>query len=162
MQQQNIDLETFLESLPAEAAANARAAAARIDDLERAALRIGTADRQYILLFAGAGILALIAAAMTLGGYPLFTTGYGTWGNLVVLAMAGALPLLIVFYSLRMRERTRLDQKIFELIETYFMPYNGIYFPPAPGHETGTISIGSEGSWRHADKEGVKKARMYW
>jgi len=75
MQQQNIDLEIFLESLPAEAAANARAAAARIDDLEHAAQRIGTVDRQYIFLFAGAGILALIAAAMTLSGYPLSPAG---------------------------------------------------------------------------------------
>jgi hypothetical protein len=99
---------------------------------------------------------------MTLGGYPLFTTSYGTLGDLVVLAMASALPLLIVFYSLRMRERTRLDQQKFKLIETYFMPYNGIYFPPGPGRETGTISIGSEGSWRYADKEGAKKARIYW
>jgi len=162
MQQQNIDLEIFLESLPAEAAANARAAAARIDDLEHAAQRIGTVDRQYIFLFAGAGILALIAAAMTLSGNPLFSSGHGRLSDLVVLVMAGALPLLIVVYSLRMRERTRLDQQKFKLIETYFMPYNGIYFPPGPGRETGTISIGSEGSWRHANTEGVKKARMYW
>ncbi len=162
MQQQNIDLETFLESLPAEAAANARAAAARIDELEHAAQRIGAVDRKYIFLFAGAGILALAAAAMTLGGYPLFSRSNGTLGDLAVLVMAGALPLLIVFYSLRMRERTRLDQKKFELIETYFMPYNGIYFPPGQGRETGTISIGSEGSWRHANTEDIKKARMYW
>ncbi len=162
MQMQNIDLETFLESLPAEAAANARAAAARIDDLEHAAQRIGTADRQYILLFAVAGILALIAAGMALGGYHLFSKGYGTLGDLAVLVMAGALPLLIVFYSLRMRERTRLDKKKFELIETYFMPYNGIYFPPGPGRETGIISIGSEGSWRHANTQDIKKSRIYW
>ena len=58
MKHKTINLETFLEGLPETAAANARAAAARIDELERAAQRIGKSDRQYVMAFAGAGVLA--------------------------------------------------------------------------------------------------------
>ena len=162
MQHKTIDLETFLEGLPTTAAANAKAAAARIDELERAAQRIGRSDRQYVIAFAGTGVLALIAAFMALGGYDLFRGGYAVLGDFAVLVMAGGFPLMIIIYSLRMRERTKLDQKKFEIIETYFMPYNGIYFPPAPGRTTGTISIAPADSWRKPDMKGVKPPGMHW
>ncbi len=162
MQRQTMDLETFLESLPTEAAANARAAAARIDELEHAAQRIGESDRHYVIAFTVAGVLALVATFMALGGYSLYSGGHGQLDDLVVLVMAGAFPTMILVYSLRMRERTRLDQKKFDLIETYFMPHDGIYFPPGPGRETGTISISPKDSLRKPNIKDVKKARMYW
>ncbi len=162
MQRQNIDLETFLESLPTVAAANARAAAARIDELEHAAQRIGKSDRQYVIAFAVAGVLTLAAAVMALGGYEMFSGGLAALDDWAILAMASAFPLMVLIYSLRMRERTKLDQEKFEIIETYFMPHNGIYFPPGPGRETGTISIYPEGSLRKPDENEIKKARAYW
>jgi hypothetical protein len=162
MQRQTIDLETFLESLPTEAAANARAAAAHIDELEHAALRIGKSDGQYVIAFAVAGVLALAAAFMALGGFKLFSGGYFSLVDWAVLLMAGAFPGMILIYSLRMKERTKLDQEKFEIIETYFMPFNGIYFPPGPGRKTGTISITPEDSRRTPNETDVKKARMYW
>ena len=141
MERKNIDLETFLEGLPAEGAAKARAAAAHIDELERAARRIGRSDRRYVLLFAGAGLLGLAAAVMTFGGYRLFGEGYMALAVVAVLAMAGAFPALILVYSLRMRERTKIDRKKFEIIETFFLPFDGIYFPPGPEKITGTVSV---------------------
>jgi hypothetical protein len=159
----SVDLETFLESLPTEAAAKARAAAARIDELERAALRIGKSDRRYVVLFAGAVALALVAAVMALGGYDLFRTATGDYGDLAVLVMAGIFPLLVLIYGLRMRERTRIDREKFEIIETYFLPHDGIYFPPGPGRRKGMVSISPGASaWRKPDTENVKKAKMYW
>lgn len=162
MKRKTIDLEIFLEDLPATAAANARAAAARIDELERAAQHIGKSDRHYIIAFAVTGVFAIIAAYMALGGYELFTGGYATLGDVAVLVMAGAFPLLIVIYSLRMRERTKLDKKKYEIIETYFLPYNGIYFPPGPGSSTGTISLGTEDSLRKPNIKDVKQPGMHW
>lgn len=162
MQHQIMDLETFLERLPQEPAANARAAAARIDELEHAARRIGKYDRHYVIAFTVAGVLALAAAFLALGGYRLYNGGHGHLDDLVILVMASAFPLMILIYSLRMRERTRLDQKKFDLIETYFMPFDGIYFPPGPGRETGTISITTRGAMRLPNTRDVKKARMYW
>ncbi len=163
MERKNIDLETFLESLPVEAAANARAAAARIDELERAAQRIGRSDRRYVFLFAGAGLLGLAAAVMTFGGYHLFGKGYMASGEFAVLAMAGVFPILLLVYSLRMRERTKIDQQKFRIVETYFLPYDGIYFPPGPGQKTGTISVSLRASaWRRANTKDAKKARAYW
>lgn len=162
MQHKTIDLETFLEDLPSTAAANAKAAAARIDELERAAQRIGKSDRHYFIAFAITGALALIAAYMTLGGYALFKGGYGAVGDFAVLLMAGGFPVMILIYSLHMRERTRLDQKKFEIIETYFMPYNGIYFSPGPGRSTGTVSIASADTRRKANTKDMRRAGMHW
>lgn len=162
MHHKTIDLETFLEDLPETAAANAKAAAARIDELERAAQRIGKSDGNYIIAFSVTGVLALIAAYMILGGYTLFTGGNGAVSDLAVLFMAGGFPMMIVIYSLRMRERTKLDQQKFEIIETYFMPYNGIYFPPAPGRDTGTVSISAADTRRKPDLKGVKQPGMHW
>ncbi|MFQ5625621.1 MAG: hypothetical protein ACE5FM_03090 [Methyloligellaceae bacterium] len=163
MERKTIDLETFLESLPEEDAANARAAAARIDELERTAQRIGKSDRRYVILFAGAVLLALAAAVMALGGYDLFSSGNAGYGDMAVLVMAGALPLLVLIYSLRMRERTKIDRQKFQIIETCFMPYDGIYFPPGPEREKGMVSI-SPGAkaWRKPNTKDVKKAQMYW
>ena len=163
MERKTVDLETFLEGLPGEAAANARAAASRIDELERAAQRIGKSDRRYVKLFAGAMLIALAAAIMALGGIDLFRAGVGDFGDFAVLAMAGAFPVLVVIYSLRMRERTRIDQQKFEIIETFFMPYDGIYFPPGPEQREGMVSIrpGAK-TWRKPNTTDAKKAKMYW
>lgn len=163
MERKNIDLETFLDGLPAEAAANARAAASRIDELERAAQRIGQSDRRYIKLFAGAGVLGLSAAVMTFGGAHLFGKGNVDLGDVAVMAMAGAFPLLILVYALRMRERTKIDQQKFQIIETYFLPYDGIYFAPGPDNNTGTVSVSPRAQdWRRPNTRDEKKARAYW
>ena len=69
---------------------------------------------------------------------------------------------MIFIYSFRMRERTKLDQEKFQIMETYFMPFNGIYFPPGPERETGSVSISPEGSLRKPNTTDIKKARMYW
>ncbi len=163
MERINIDLETFLESLPEEDAANARAAAERIDELERAAQRIGESDRRYVKLFAGAILLALAAAYMALGGADLFLGGTGVFGDVAVLAMAAVFPVLVVVYSLRMRERTKIDQQKFRIIEICFLPWDGIYFPPGPEQEVGMVSInpGAKG-WRKPNAKDAKKAKMYW
>jgi len=162
MQRKTLDLETFLKDLPETAAANARAAAARIDELEHAAQRIGASDRQYIIAFAGAGVMAMIAAYMALGGFVLFKGGNGAGLDLAVLFMAGAFPLMILIYSLRMRERTKIDQKKYEIIEAYFLPYNGIYFSPRPGQDSGTVSLLAAEMRRKPDLHGIKRAGMHW
>lgn len=162
MKSRTIDLETFLDGLPTTAAANARAAAARIDELEHAAQRIGKSDRQYAIAFGIAGLLMLLAAYLTFGGYELSRDGNIEWGDWAVLAMASAMPVMIFVYSIRMFERTKLDQKKFEIIKTYFMPFDGIYFSPELGRETGIVSVKLEGSWREANQTEIKKAGMHW
>jgi hypothetical protein len=163
MQRKQIDLETFLEGLPTEDAAKARAAAARIDELEHAAQRIGKSDKRYVILFAAAGFMALVAAAMALGGYDMFKGGYPTLGDFAILLMAGAFPFLVLIYSLRMSERTRIDRQKFEIIETYFLPHDAIYLPPGPGRVKGRVALSPKATdWRKPDTEKVKKPGWYW
>lgn len=163
MQEKTVDLDTFLAELPAEMAAKAKAAAARIDELEHAADRIGQSDRRYLVLFAIAGLLALTATAIGLGGFDLFKRGHSTVLDFVVIGMAGAFPLLVLIYSLRMRERTKIDQKKFEIIEAYFLPYDAIYLPPGPDREHGLVTVSPRArAWRRANTDKGRRPGRYW
>ena len=163
MQEKTVDLDTFLAELPSETAAKARAAAARIDELEHAAGRIGASDHRYMVLFAITGVLALCATVFTLGGFHLFDGGKAAILRTAMLMVAGAFPLLVLIYSFQMRERTKIDQKKFEIIETYFLPYGAIYLPPGPDREHGVVTISpSTNPWRKADVANKKKAGWYW
>ena len=163
MRKKIVDLETFLNGLPEETAAKVRAAAARIDELEHAAERIGASDQRYLKMFAVAGLLAIAAGIFTLGGFGGFEPGQLAIKELTIMAMAGAFPLLILIYSVRMRERTKIDQKKFEIIESHFLPYGAVYLPPGVERETGVVAISpSSHPWRKADIEKKKRAGWYW
>lgn len=160
-----IDLEKFLADLPAETAAKARAAAARIDELEHAAQRISRADKTYMRLFLVSGVMFVIAVWLLLGGKGMFINGQPHLSDVIVLLMAGALPALILVYSIKMNERTRIDRKKFEIIENYFLPHNAIYLPPGPDRQRGTVAITNRGrGWhrRPEDDKKYKKPGWYW
>ncbi len=163
MRHKTVDLDTFLEGLPEETAAKARAAAARIDELEHAAERIGASDRRFLILFVLAGVFGIGGAVFALGGFNMLKGGEATALEFLVLAMAGAFPLLILIYSLRMKERTKIDHEKFQIIETYFLPYGAIYLPPGPDRRTGLVAISpSTHPWRKADPNSKKRAGWYW
>lgn len=160
-----IDLEKFLAELPDETAAKARAAAARIDELEHAAQRISRSDKTYMRLFLASGISFIVAVTLLLGGKGMFINGQPHLSDVIVLLMAGALPALILVYSLKMSERTRIDRQKFEIIENYFLPHNAIYLPPGPNRQKGTVAITNRGrGWhrRPEDDKKYKKPGWYW
>lgn len=165
MKRKTVDLEAFLEHLDEEDAAQIRAAAARIDELEHAAQRIGASDRQFLIMFAIAGLMVLLAAVMMLGDFQLLTGGYTNATALIALLLAGSFPALVLIYSLRMRERTRLDDRKFEIIETYFLPYDAIYLPPGADRAKGMVTMASKRRGWHREPEPdskVKKPGWYW
>ncbi|MEM8743644.1 MAG: hypothetical protein AAGF14_03305 [Pseudomonadota bacterium] len=163
MRKKIVELETFLNDLPEETAAKARAAAARIDELEYAAARIGASDQRYLKMFAVAGVLALIATVFTLGGFIGSRSGEISLTGITMLVMAGAFPLLVLIYSVRMRERTKLDQQKFAIIESHFLPYGAVYLPPGPERQTGVVAVSpSSHPWRKGDDTKKKRAGWYW
>lgn len=163
MQRRQIDLETFLEGLSEEDAANARAAAARIDEIEHAAQRIGQSDRQFIKLFGLAGITTLIAAYLALGGYPMFQGGQAHFADVVILLMASAFPVLVLVYSLKMNERTKLDRKKFEIIEAYFLPHDAIYLPAGPDRPAPVVALTEKPrGWERPPETKIKTPGRYW
>jgi len=165
MRRRQIKLETFLKDLPAETAAKAKAAAARIDELEHAASRIGASDKTYMRLFLLFGIMFIVAVGFLVSGTEMFVKGQPHLLDVIVLLMAGALPALVLVYALKMNERTRIDREKFEIIENYFMPHNAIYFPPEPGRQTGIVAIAESGrGWNRKpdDDERYKKPGWYW
>jgi hypothetical protein len=163
MQRRQIDLETFLEGLSEEDAANARAAAACIDEIEHAAQRIGQSDRKFLKLFALAGITTLIAAFLALGGYHMFQGGQAHLADVVILLMASAFPVLVLVYSLKMNERTKLDRKKFEIIEAYFLPHDAIYLPAGPDRPAPVVAVTEKpGGWERPPEVKIKKPGRYW
>src|SRR5680860_4064 len=141
MRRKQIDLESFLADLPDETAAKTKAAAARIDELEHAAIRIGEADKTFMRLFLLSGVLFIVAVGFLVSGNEMFVKGQPHLLDVVVLLMAGALPAMVLVYCMKMNERTKLDRQKFEIIENYFMPHNAIYFPPGPDRKTGILSL---------------------
>lgn len=165
MQRKQIDLETFLKDLPEEEAANAKAAAAHIDELEHASQRIGASDRRYVKLFAGAAACTLAAIIISFNASEMFHGGEASLLDLVILLLAAAFPVLVIVYSIKMNERTKLDRKKFEIIEAHFLPYDAIYLPPGPNREKGIVAIAPKaGGWQRKPepKEKVKKPGWYW
>lgn len=160
-----IDLEKFLAGLPDETAAKARAAAARIDELEHAAQRISRSDKTYMRLFLASGIMFVVAVVLLISGKGMFVNGEPHLSDVIVLLMAGSLPALILVYSVKMNERTRIDRQKFEIIENYFLPHDAIYLPPEPGKRTGTVAITNNSrGWRRKpeDDKKYRKPGWYW
>lgn len=163
MQRRQIDLETFLDGLSEEDAANARAAAARIDEIEHAAQRIGGSDKKFMKLFGLAGITTMVAAYLALGGYHMFQGGQAHFADVVILLMASAFPVLVLVYSLKMNERTKLDRKKFEIIEAYFLPHDAIYLPAGPDRATPIVAVTEKPrGWERPPETKIKKPGRYW
>lgn len=119
-----VSLERFLAELPAEDAAEARAAAARIDALEREIGPPGWLERRVIRL--GLAALALFAAGVAL----LLARAYGLQGlpGAVLVPLLGAFPALVLAYMWSVRGRSRLDHEKMALNESHFLPHGGVYF----------------------------------
>lgn len=120
-----VPLDAFLAELSADEAAQARAAAARIDALEREIEPPGWLERRIIGL--GLGALALFAAGVAL----LLARAAGVvgWpGTAALVPMLGAFPALVLVYVWSVRGRTRRDREKMALNERHFLPNGGLYF----------------------------------
>lgn len=130
MTAETTDLETFLEELPSEDAARARAAAGRIDELGRVTARTQGVESKYLPWFVVSGLLLVSASLMVFGSDAVFGEARRLIGVMGLTAMAAALPVLGIVYTFHVRDRTRADREMLELNRTHFLPYGGFYFPP--------------------------------
>lgn len=117
---ERIALERFLAELDEDPAAEARAAAARIDELAREGWKVEGIERRFLPYFLGAGVLFVI-------GVVLFSIP-GSAPRVVTIACVGALPVLAVIYGLRVIGRTRADVAADDLNRRHFLPHGGLYF----------------------------------
>lgn len=125
-----VDLEAFLADLPGPAAAEAQAAAARIDALERSMPPPNWIERNLaplvvvtLALFA-LGIAAFAGLVAGLGG----SVGLGG-----VILMVAAFPALVLTYSWSVRGRTAADREKMSLNHRHFLPHGAIYFGAPKG-----------------------------
>ncbi|GBF25904.1 hypothetical protein MnTg02_00940 [bacterium MnTg02] len=131
MTSKRTDLDSFLETLPTEAAAEAKSAAAKIDDLERVTQSFHGIEAKYFPWLIASIVLFIGAVAILIGSNQLFGGARMVLGGLGLTAMAAALPALAMTYVYQVRERTRSDRAKAEINRTYFVSHGGYYFPPS-------------------------------
>ena len=106
---EKLDLEEFLGQLAPEDAAEARAAAVRIDALERQIGPPGWIERNLILLALGSVFLFVVGVGGLLG---VLDWGRAIFGLGGITLMVAAFPALVLAYLLSVRGRTRADDEL--------------------------------------------------
>ena len=122
---ETLPLESFLAGLGPEDAARVRAAAARIDALERQIGPPGRIERNLIWLVPAALVLFAIGAG---GLFGIFGWGRAVFGLGGVTLMVAAFPALMLAYLWSVRGRTGADYEKMELNKKHFLPHGGYYF----------------------------------
>ncbi len=125
---ETLNLEEFLAGLAEEERAQARAAAARIDALEREIVPPGWIERNLMRLALAALVLFALGVGGLIGVLGWVRAMFGLGG--VTLMVAG-FPALMLAYVWAVRGRTRADYEKMTLNEKHFLPHGGIYFGAA-------------------------------
>ena len=137
-----LDLDSFLAGLPADKAAQLRVQAERIDALERHALPVRGVEQKLWRPF-------LVSLAMFATGLVLFLAS-GRHLNVVrqligeigLCILLGALPGLAIYYTYRVRWRTKADMAAFNVNRDHFLPHGVIYFSaPEPGGAPSIVPV---------------------
>ena len=117
---ERVSLVDFLSGLDDAAAAEARVAAARIDELARTGNAMEGVERRYLPW-------AIVGAILFVAGIVLFFMP-GTVPRIVTIACIAALPVVAVTYGLHVMPRSRADAAAEDLNLRHFLPHGGIYF----------------------------------
>ncbi len=136
----HIELDVFLDRLDSDSAAQARAAAGRMDELERVAQDLEGVERAYLPWAIGAVALFIASGVLLLSDNSMFRGAQVFLGPVGLAGMAAALPILGIVYTLQVRGRTTADTEKFSLNKEAFAPHGGIYFP-APNGGVGTVYL---------------------
>lgn len=160
---QTVALEEFLAGLPAGAAAGARAAAARIDELERGVRPPNRIERNLAPLAIAALILFVLGVAAFAG---LATGLRGVIGFGGVVLLIAAFPALVFAYSWSVRWRTAADRAKMALNAEHFLPHGGLYFgaPQGDGRVV-RVEVDPEGPDLRQQTEALYRqstARRWW
>lgn len=123
-----IPLETFLAELTEEKAADARAAARRIDMLERQVGPPGWLERNLISLALIALAFFVVGAGALIGAFAWLRSVIGIGGISLLVA---AFPVLMFVYLVTVRGRTAVDNEKMRLNDRYFLPNGAVYFRDA-------------------------------
>lgn len=146
---EHVELEAFLAGLDEAEAAGARAAAAEIDRLARIGAPLEGIERR-LLPWAVAG-----AVLFAVGLGVLITPGAsaGWW----IVALLGALPLVVAVYAVRVAPRTDADNRADALNRAHFLPRGGLYLPPGE-HPAAVLRVAPEDAAR-ASSPAPREAR---
>lgn len=136
----HIALDSFLGRLDPPTAAEARAAAGRMDELERVAQNLEGVERTYLPWAIAAVALFIASGVLLLSDSSMFRDAQVFLGPVGLAGMAAALPILGIVYTFQVRGRTKADSEKFTLNREAFAPHGGIYFP-APDGGVGTVYL---------------------
>ncbi|MEO1709238.1 MAG: hypothetical protein AAFR70_03125 [Pseudomonadota bacterium] len=134
-----VSLDVYLSELSDEEAGEARAAAERMDALERTIDDVRDLEQRYWWLGVVTGLLFVFGAFVTLYPSPFTEWVLGTFGLMGVSAMTAAFGLLVLAYGFIVRRRSAVDTIKQELNKAHFVPRDAYYFPPEGAGETGRV-----------------------
>lgn len=161
MQSEKTDLNSFLKTLPTEAAVQAKIAAVKIDELEQVAQDLQGVEKKYTPWILLSFVLFVCSIVILFGSGGFFGLAQNLMGGLGVTAMAAALPFLGIVYAYHVRERTKADRAKLELNRTYFMSYGGYYFPSSETGQ-GHVFLIKEAAAQPYNPRGNERVRPGW
>jgi hypothetical protein len=161
---ERVPLATFLATLPTDVAAQLKAQAERIDALERQVVGVrGIENQLKVPFFVSVAMFAVGLVAFFASGRDL-TLVRTLIGEVGLCLLLGALPVLAIYYTFKVRHRTRADQAAFEANRNHFMPHGAIYFPAAePGRTPIVVLVDPDKAYQAKPSKNDKvKAGWIW
>lgn len=133
---EQVALSVFLAGLDATVADEARAAAGRIDALERQVGPPGWLERNLISLAMIALALFLAGTGALIGVLPWLRSTVGLSGVTLLVAV---FPGLMMVYLASVKGRTAIDHEKMALNDEFFLPHGGVYFSAAREGDEGQV-----------------------
>lgn len=159
-----VDLATFLAELPPDAAGDARAAAHRMDELERSIDPIRDIEARYAWAAWLALAFFIAGAIIVLWPGEWAAAVFAVIGRLGVVAMLSGLPLLGFAYGMATRDRSRVDLNKIVLNRKHFLPHGAYYFPPEDPRGEGRvvfIEVRPEPKRRYTRHDHVRPGQLW-
>ena len=134
-----VALDVFLQDLEDTAAGEARAAAQKMDDLERSIDHLRDVETQYRWFAVTAALMFVAGTVVVLYPSDWSAMVYRTLGPLTFIVMIGTLPVLGGVYAFTVKDRTRADLNKAALNKKHFVPHNAYYFPAEQAGLSGRV-----------------------
>lgn len=132
-------LEEFLRDLDPEVAGAARAAAARMDELERSIDHQRDIEWRYWWVAALAAVFFVFGTSLVLVPGEWTAPIYAVVGPMLTTLMICGLGIVGLVYAYLVRDRSNVDEEKFALNREHFVPHNAYYFPSEVAGQPGRV-----------------------
>ena len=146
-QPERITLDAFLDGADGATAAQLRAIAAKIDELEKRTSKITEAEASMFPAIVGGGLMSLLGTAAMVSGVEAYNMFEGIIGKVGITILLAGLPVALAAYGLRVYPRSVADTQKMDLNKAHFLPHGALYFPAdgASDEQACVVLVDTEG-----------------